>query len=108
LTKLIIPSAEVTVQDVIGKGSFGEVYKAQYRGASVAVKTMKEVSENSLKRFMDEVLLAADLRHQNVVNMVGACWENDLMALLMEYCEKGTSEDVRKRKARRAAHQTRC
>jgi len=57
-----------------------------------------------MKRFMDEVLLAADLRHQNVVNMVGACWDKDLMALVMEFCEKGMSSSVLKvRRAKRSA-----
>jgi hypothetical protein len=28
--------------------------------------------------------------------MVGCCWEKDLMALVMEYCEKGMSSDVLK------------
>ena len=36
------------------------------------------------------------LRHQNVVTMVGCCWEKDLMALVMEFCEKGTSSDILK------------
>jgi len=37
-----------------------------------------------------------DLRHQNIVTLVGACWGKDLMALVMEFCEKGMASDVLK------------
>ena len=94
LEKLLIKSTEIQCEDVVGKGSFGEVFKAKYRGSTVAVKTMKEVSENSLKRFKAEVLLSGDLNHSNIVAMVGACWERDLMALVMEFCAKGMSSEV--------------
>jgi len=62
----------------------------------VAVKTMKQVDEETLERFQGEIMLMSGLRHQNVVTMVGCCWEKDLMALVMEFCEKGTSTDVLK------------
>jgi hypothetical protein len=94
LERLLINSSEIECQDVVGKGSFGEVFKAKYRGSTVAVKTMKEVSEASLKRFKEEVLLSGDLSHSNIVTMVGACWETGLMALVMEYCSKGMSSEV--------------
>ena len=94
LDKLLIRSDELETHEVIGKGSFGDVYKASYRGAIVAVKTMREISSESLGKFKEEVLLSGDLRHPNIVTMVGACWEVDLMALIMEFCEKGMSSVV--------------
>ena len=36
----------------------------------------------------------ADLNHTNVVQLVGACWEKDLMALVVEFCEKGMPSTV--------------
>ena len=60
----------------------------------MAVKTMKEVTKENLDRFREEILLTGDLRHANVVTMVGACWEADLMALVMEYCDKGMSSEL--------------
>ena len=77
-------------------GSFGEVYKSEYRGNDVAVKTMKQIDAESLDRFQEEILLMSDLRHQNIVSMIGCCWERNLMALVMEFCEKGTSSEVLK------------
>ena len=96
MEKLLIKAEELVGKVVIGAGAHGEVYKSDYRGTAVAVKTMKQVDEVSLEGFQGEIMLMSGLRHQNVVTMLGCCWEKDLMALVMEYCEKGTSTDVLK------------
>jgi len=96
LKKLLINAKDLVTEECIGKGSFGEVFKASYRGSTVAVKTMKTVEIEALDRFREEILLMSDLHHPNIVTMVGACWEQDLMALVMEFCAKGTASDVLK------------
>jgi len=96
MEKLLIKAGELVGKTVIGAGAYGEVYKSDYRGTMVAVKTMKQVDEDGLDRFQGEIMLMSGLRHQNVVTMVGCCWEKDLMALVMEFCEMGTSTDVLK------------
>ena len=96
MEKLLVKADELVGKVVIGAGAYGEVYKSEYRGTVVAVKTMKQVDEEGLNRFQGEIMLMSGLRHQNVVSMVGCCWEKDLMALVMEFCEKGTSTDVLK------------
>jgi len=96
MEKLLIKADELVGKVAIGAGAYGEVYKSDYRGTAVAVKTMKQVDEGSLEGFKGEIMLMSGLRHQNVVTMVGCCWEKDLMALVMEFCEKGTSTDVLK------------
>jgi len=96
MEKLLIKAGELMGKTVIGAGAYGEVYKSEYRGTVVAVKTMKQVDEEGLNRFQGEIMLMSGLRHQNVVSMVGCCWEKDLMALVMEFCEMGTSTDVLK------------
>ena len=96
MEKLLIKADELIGKVVIGAGAYGEVFKSDYRGTPVAVKTMKQVDEEGLERFQGEIMLMSGLRHQNIVTMVGCCWEKDLMALVMEFCEKGTSTDVLK------------
>ena len=96
MARLLIKADEMVGKVVIGAGAFGEVYKSEYRGTAVAVKTMKNVDEDNLDRFKHEIMLMGGLRHQNIVTMVGCCWEKDLMALVMECCEKGMSSDVLK------------
>ncbi|GMI28730.1 hypothetical protein TeGR_g3828, partial [Tetraparma gracilis] len=97
MQRLIISASELAGKEVVGKGAFGEVYRSDYRGATVAVKTVKVISEENLDRFQKEILLMGDLRHQNIVTLIGAVWEKDLMGLVMEFCEKGTSSDVLKK-----------
>jgi len=94
IQKLLIRSSELKSDFVIGKGSFGEVHKGKYRGSDVAVKTLHKIDSENLDRFQAEILLMSDLHHSNIVQLVGACWEKDLMALVMEFCEKGTSTEV--------------
>ena len=92
LEKLLINKEEIEPQEMIGKGSFGEVFKAVYRGQAVAVKTLKEIDEENLERFRAEILLSGDLHHDHIVVMVGAVWDAELMALVMEFCEVRSRE----------------
>ena len=78
------------------QGAFGEVYRATYRGQAVAVKTMLAPDDDNLKKFRAEILLLGGLRHSNIVVLVGACWSTELMALVMEFCERGESSAVMK------------
>jgi serine/threonine protein kinase len=96
LQRLLVSAKELESHEVIGKGSFGEVHRSAYRGTQVAVKTLNNIDEENLDRFKAEILLMADLHHINVVALVGACWERDLMALVMEFCEKGMCTTVLK------------
>ncbi|GMH87141.1 hypothetical protein TrVE_jg6880 [Triparma verrucosa] len=97
LNKVLINAKELESEEVIGKGAFGEVYRGKYHGQAVAVKTLISVDHDSLTRFREEILLMADLHHANIVVLIGACWEESLMALVMEFCEKGMSSSVLKR-----------
>ncbi len=96
LSKLLVNASELHSEKVIGKGSFGEVFLGTYRGQKVAVKTLINVDDDALMHFREEILLMADLRHANIVVLIGACWEEKLMALVMEYCELGMSSTVLK------------
>jgi hypothetical protein len=53
----IIDYEELEIQEVIGTGGFGEVYKGLWRGTEVAVKKMKsdEMTEEEVRCFMDEI-----------------------------------------------------
>ena len=70
------------------------MFKANYRGTTVALKSIKEVSQENINRFKDEIFLMHDLKHENIVLLIGACWEEDLMALVMEYCANGMSSSM--------------
>ncbi|KAM8810562.1 proto-oncogene serine/threonine-protein kinase mos [Eudromia elegans] len=76
----------------LGSGGFGSVYKATYRGATVAVKQVKKSSKNRLasrQSFWAE-LNVARLQHANVVRVVAASTcapasQDSLGTIIMEY-----------------------
>ena len=89
---------ELEIGDPIGEGSFGTVFEAQFRGATVAVKTVRvgRVTEDVVLAFRNEILAISTLRHQNLVFMLGACWDGgpDRLALVLEYCGHGSVQTL--------------
>ena len=53
------------------------MYAATWRGTPCALKRVdaEEVNEEAVKRFRAEIELMILLRHPNLVQLVGACWE---------------------------------
>ncbi|XP_053104019.1 proto-oncogene serine/threonine-protein kinase mos [Hemicordylus capensis] len=85
----------------LGSGGFGSVYKATYRGATVAVKQVKKCSKNHLasrQSFWAE-LNVARLGHNNVVRVIAASTcapasQDSLGTIIMEYVGNGTLHNV--------------
>jgi serine/threonine-protein kinase len=75
---------------VIGKGGMGSVMLARSEkdGRAVAIKTLLPevaVSEQSLKRFMREIEVAATLKHPNIVEYIEHGTFNNICFLVTEY-----------------------
>ena len=96
LSKLRYHSSEVVFDpsNMIGRGSFGEVFKGTFHDKDVAVKTLKKVNEENLGRFKLEVLLMASIHHTNITFLLGMCWDEDLIGLMMEYADLGSLTTV--------------
>ena len=94
LKEILLVPEYVTKGKIIGSGCFGDVYKGEYMGQTVAVKTMKDVTESSMQEFRGEILLTATLRHPNIINLIGACWAPEMTAMVLEWAEKGTLGDL--------------
>ncbi|QCD82556.1 integrin-linked protein kinase 1 [Vigna unguiculata] len=76
----------------IGKGSFGEILKAHWRGTPVAVKRiLPSLSEDRLviQDFRHEVNLLVKLRHPNIVQFLGAVTDRKPLMLITEYLRGG-------------------
>ncbi|KAF3617581.1 putative transmembrane emp24 domain-containing protein p24delta9-like [Capsicum annuum] len=77
---------------MIGKGSFGEILKACWRGTPVAVKRiLPNLSDDRLviQDFRHEVNLLVKLRHPNIVQFLGAVTEKKPLMLITEYLRGG-------------------
>ncbi|BBN01014.1 protein MpMAPKKK4 [Marchantia polymorpha subsp. ruderalis] len=91
----------------IGKGSFGEIRKLQWRGTPVAVKTiLPALSDDKLvvQDFRHEVELLVKVRHPNIVQFLGAVTKKPPLMLITEYLPGGDLHVVLKEKGPLAPH----
>ncbi|CAL5024000.1 unnamed protein product [Urochloa decumbens] len=75
----------------IGEGGYGPVYKATLDDTPVAIKILYSNVTQGLKQFQQEVELLNNIRHPNMVHLVGACPEYG--CLVYEYMPNGSLED---------------
>jgi len=86
---------EITFIQKIGVGGFGEVWKGEWAGTSVAIKKILSatISEEEIQVFSTEILLMSKLRHPNIVQFLGACLEPEI-CLVAEFMDRGCLFDV--------------
>ena len=90
---------ELSIGSRIGSGAFGAIYAGSWHGTPVAIKTMHEHHRTQLRAaraFRDEVLLLLELRHPNIVQLIGGSWDVELgqLCLVLELCPRGSLEAV--------------
>ncbi len=64
------------IREILGKGSFGVVYRAQCQGQAVAIKLLKGGAEPE-NRLSAEALCLTRLRHDFIVDRLGVCSDPD-------------------------------
>lgn len=69
-----------------------QVYKAQWRGISVAAKRIldQSLSQRQLQDFREEVAIMERLRHPNVVLFLGAVTKPNQLAIVTEFMPRGS------------------
>nr|XP_057932352.1 mitogen-activated protein kinase kinase kinase 7 isoform X2 [Doryrhamphus excisus] len=81
---------DIKVEEVVGRGAFGVVCKAKWKGKDVAIKTIE--SESERKAFIVELRQLSRVNHPNIVKLYGSC--NNPVCLVMEYAEGGSLYNV--------------
>ena len=70
---LVMPDQIKKIQD-LGKGAFGEVYEAEFKGQRVAVKACRSTDAVEKDRFFLEIDILKRYDHPNIVKLIGYCW----------------------------------
>ncbi|XP_075493560.1 uncharacterized protein LOC142531348 [Primulina tabacum] len=87
---------------IIGMGSTGTVYKAEMPGGEIiAVKKLWGKHKDTIRRrrgVLAEVDVLGNVRHRNIVRLLGCCTNNQCTMLLYEYMPNGSLDDLLHRK----------
>lgn len=95
-----IPRSEIAMKQKLGGGQYGEVYEALWKRYNkvVAVKTLKETM--SLQDFLEEADVMKDLKHPNLVQLLGICTLEPPYYIITEFMPHGCLLDYLKRRPR--------
>ncbi|XP_024081097.1 mitogen-activated protein kinase kinase kinase 9 isoform X2 [Cimex lectularius] len=89
---------ELKLEEVIGAGGFGKVYRGVWGDVEVAVKAARhgpgEDTETVLENVMQEAKLFWLLKHENIVGLKGVCTKGSNLCLVMEYARGGSLNRV--------------
>lgn len=74
----------------LGSGTSGDVYKGLYKAKHVAIKVLKEMTEEQERdEFKKEFKIMCAVHHPNIVQFYGASFKPKL-CMVMEYCARGS------------------
>ncbi|KAK9843038.1 hypothetical protein WJX74_005997 [Apatococcus lobatus] len=74
----------------LGRGSFGAVYKGiMNRSVAVAIKSILNPTMRAKMEFVNEMAMLMNLRHQNIVQCLGAVIDRKNLLLVMELMPRG-------------------
>ncbi|XP_042034890.1 putative receptor-like protein kinase At3g47110 [Salvia splendens] len=72
--------------NLLGRGSFGSVFEATlFDGLKVAVKVFHLELQGAAKSFDAETAILSNIRHRNLVRVIGCCCNMEFKALILAY-----------------------
>ncbi|KAE8585605.1 hypothetical protein XENTR_v10021372 [Xenopus tropicalis] len=90
---LEIEFEELNLEEIIGVGGFGKVYKGLWRGDEVAVKAVRHDPDEDInvtaENVRQEAKLFCMLCHPNIIALKGVCLKPPHLCLVMEYARGG-------------------
>ncbi|GAB1609486.1 mitogen-activated protein kinase kinase kinase 11-like isoform X1 [Argonauta hians] len=95
---LEIDFSELKLEDVIGVGGFGKVYRGSWKQEEVAVKLARQDPDEPVTERMENVHQEAKLfwllNHKNIAALKGVCLKEPNLCLVMEYAAGGSLNRV--------------
>ncbi|KAJ7968534.1 Receptor-like kinase [Quillaja saponaria] len=79
----------------IGRGGFGTVYKGTLKdGKRVAVKPLSAGSKQGVREFLTEINTIANVKHPNLVQLIGCCAQGPNRILVYDYLENNSLDNA--------------
>jgi serine/threonine protein kinase len=79
----------------IGCGGFGTVYKGTLRNRQeVAVKVLSAESRQGIREFLTEIDVITNVKHPNLVELVGCCIQDNNRILVYEYLQNSSLDNA--------------
>ncbi|XP_033150161.1 protein sevenless isoform X2 [Drosophila busckii] len=104
--------SQLTLLRFLGSGAFGEVYEGQLQGEDeaqpqrVAIKSLRK-GANEFAELLQEAQLMSNFKHENIVCLIGICFDSESISLIMEHMDGGDLLSYL-RAARPSTQQTEC
>ena len=92
-----IKEDEIVRRDRVGRGGYGEVYRAEYRDMTVAMKILTLPADESMQDdFEREIKFMQTIRHPNIVMFLGAgrLDDNESPFIVAEFMHRGSVRDL--------------
>ncbi|XP_052746480.1 tyrosine-protein kinase Abl [Bicyclus anynana] len=89
-----IDRTDIVMKHKLGGGQYGDVYEAAWKRCSmtVAVKTLKD-DTMALKDFLEEAAIMKEMRHPNLVQLLGVCTREPPFYIITEFMSRGNLLD---------------
>ncbi|CAA6655677.1 unnamed protein product [Spirodela intermedia] len=79
----------------IGRGGFGTVFKGTLKnGRQVAIKVLSSESKQGVMEFFSEIHAITNVKHVNLIELLGCCVHGDEKILVYDYAENGSLDRV--------------
>ncbi|XP_071724260.1 L-type lectin-domain containing receptor kinase IX.1-like [Rutidosis leptorrhynchoides] len=90
--ELVLATKNFSNERRLGRGGFGTVYMGLLPNVNMeaAVKRISNGSKQGKKEYMAEVKIISQLRHRNLVQLIGWCHERGELLLVYEYMPNGS------------------
>lgn len=90
------PSVQYQLKQVVGKGSYGVVYRAVNKKSkqTVAIKEINYDNDEELKEIMIEIDLLKNLNHINIVKYHGFIQKQANLYIILEYASHGSLKSL--------------
>mmetsp|Transcript_16957 Transcript_16957/g.34917 ORF Transcript_16957/g.34917 Transcript_16957/m.34917 type:complete len:1095 (+) Transcript_16957:26-3310(+) len=87
---------DIEFHKVIGNGKFGKVFQGYHFSRIVAVKQIRpeSITRQSLMAFVAEIHMMSHIRHNNIIECVGAVLVSPYLCLVTEFAKRGSLKNV--------------